>query len=67
VSCWVRLPQFRAALMSGDVWLGPAKSGGLGTWFGPGFAGPLGRWRFHRGNPVHRRHDESGRPSSRRV
>ena len=27
-SCWVRLPQFRAALMSGDVWLGPGKSGG---------------------------------------
>ena len=24
--------------MSGDVWLSPAESGGVGTWFGPGFA-----------------------------
>jgi hypothetical protein len=36
VSCWVRLPQFRVALMSGDVWLGPGTSGVVGPWFGPG-------------------------------
>lgn len=30
------------------------------------FLGGAKGW-FHRGNPVHRRHDESGRPSSRRV
>lgn len=27
--------------MFGDVWLAPAKSGGVGTWFGPGLAGSL--------------------------
>src|SRR4029077_7809867 len=37
MSCWVRLLHFKAALMSGDVWLGPGKSGVLGPWFGPGY------------------------------
>jgi hypothetical protein len=38
MSRWVRLSQFGAALMSGDVWLGPVESEAVGTWFGPGFA-----------------------------
>jgi hypothetical protein len=42
--------------MSGDVWLDPVKSGGVGSWFGLGFAGPVGQERFSRGNAVHRRH-----------
>ena len=25
--------------MSGDVWLSPVESGGVGTWFGPGLPG----------------------------
>jgi hypothetical protein len=41
-SRWVRL-QFRVSLASGDVWLGLAKSGGVGPWFGPGSLGPPGR------------------------
>lgn len=35
-SRWVRLPQFRATLTSGGVWLGLAESGCVVTWFGPG-------------------------------
>ena len=40
-SRWVRFPEIRAALTSGDVWYCLAKSGGVGTWFGPGFDGDL--------------------------
>jgi hypothetical protein len=38
VTRWVRLPQFRAALTSEDVWLGPAESGRVGPWLGPGLS-----------------------------
>jgi hypothetical protein len=39
VSRWVWLPQFTAGVVSGDVWLGLAKSGALGLGLGLVLAG----------------------------
>lgn len=53
-------PHFRAALMSGDVWLGPAKPGGVGTYLGPGLPDLPDKGDPNHDNPSHRPRDESG-------